>query len=143
MGEELYRLIGPAGPEYGRARQCVRDTLAEAFLLRTQDPDTLAEAILARLVHLDPPMLVTSVVEVADDTGSADGWQVVEPIPGWGVWHAEDEEWIGWGATRVIAAEIVPYPAAAEWLHVKRTLIAINEVPDDWDLVDDETGTDG
>jgi hypothetical protein len=29
-------------------------------------------------------------------------------VHGWGVWHAEDEEWIGFGASSGLAAEMVP-----------------------------------
>lgn len=32
-----------------------------------------------------------------DDCTCASG-----PLSGWGVWHTEDEEWIGWGATRMV-----------------------------------------
>lgn len=34
--------------------------------------------------------------------------KVSEELGGWGVWHADDEAWIGFGATNGVAAELIP-----------------------------------
>jgi hypothetical protein len=41
-------------------------------------------------------------LDTAPDMGSTD------VIHGWGVWHSEDREWIGFAATNGLAAEMVP-----------------------------------
>lgn len=54
-----------------------------------------------------------------------------EPIGGWGVWHADDEEWIGFGATNGIAAELIPVGPDYEHLSLRPVFVYIEEAGDD------------
>jgi hypothetical protein len=44
--------------------------------------------------------------ELADDEGGTAAGR--RQLAGWGVWHADDEEWIGFGVTSGLAAEMIP-----------------------------------
>jgi hypothetical protein len=93
---EQYVIHGEHGPELKRARDCVMMAYAEAMAAPMRPSgERFAEAVLARLGTLDPPMLVVAL----DEPDTAHGW---------GVWHSGDREWIGFGATNAIAAELIP-----------------------------------
>lgn len=47
------------------------------------------------------------------------------PIHGWGVWHDEDREWIGFGVTNSIAFELIPPGPLYEHLLVRRAVALI------------------
>lgn len=71
MSNETYRIVGETGLEYHRARRAISETLAEAQLLGVTNTHRLAEAIMARLSHLDPPMLIVSMEDVGGEPGLA------------------------------------------------------------------------
>lgn len=68
---ETYQIVGETGSEYHRARRAISDTLAEAQLLGVTNTHRLAEAIMARLSHLDPPMLIVSIVDTNGESALA------------------------------------------------------------------------
>lgn len=48
-------------------------------------------------------------------------------IHGWGVWHGEDREWIGFGATNGLAAELIPDRPGYEHLSLRPVVARIAE----------------
>lgn len=49
-------------------------------------------------------------------------------IPGWGVWHADDEEWIGWAASRKLATNLIPDSPEYEHLKIREATALIVDV---------------
>lgn len=111
---ELYSIRGPHGSEYHRARLAVANAIRE-LRRRDVDADRFASAILARLADLDPPMLVVSLLDEREQL-LQDRPELREPQhepdhleqDGWGVWHADDGEWLGFSTDIGIVAEMVP-----------------------------------
>lgn len=64
-----------------------------------------------------------------------------DAVHGWGVWHDEDEEWIGFGATNGIAAELIPDGAQYAHLSLRPAVahIAADARDEDY-LTDDDLG---
>lgn len=61
---ELYAIRGPHHLEYLRAMRCIAQAYREAQELDLRaTPDGFAMAVLARLVGLDPPMVVVTLDE--------------------------------------------------------------------------------
>jgi hypothetical protein len=83
LSDEMYRIVGPSGVEYQRARETIVETLTEAFLLGSRNYGRIAEALMARLAALNPPMLIVALEEVeplaeVDDEATISGFQ--EPV---------------------------------------------------------------
>jgi hypothetical protein len=53
--------------------------------------------------------------------------RAVSDIGGYGVWHAEDEEWIGFGASSGLAAELIPPGPGYEHLSLRPVYVRIED----------------
>jgi hypothetical protein len=73
LSDEMYRIVGPSGVEYQRARETIVETLTEAFLLGSRNYGRIAEALMARLALEE----VEPLAEV-DDEATISGFQ--EPV---------------------------------------------------------------
>lgn len=73
--------------------------------------------------------LVRKVDEQPEDPkpGSAPPAEVY----GWGVWHRDDEEWIGFGATNGLAAELIPQGPGYEHLVLQPVVVHITVIAED------------
>lgn len=69
---ERYTIHGAYPAEYVRARDCIAQAYREAVALapsgvgQLASPERFAEAVLARLGALDPPMLVVALDDAGD-----------------------------------------------------------------------------
>lgn len=64
---ESYRIHGEHHTEYLRARECIARAYREAQVLNLRaSSEAFAEAVLARLAALEPPMLVVALDEVEE-----------------------------------------------------------------------------
>lgn len=127
LANTLFEERDEARGERDRLRAVV--DVVRRYVPLIEAPDATVDQQERLAVHLELLRRLRELDGSADMGGEVDGLpRKDEFIYGWGVWHSEDEEWIGFAATNGLAAELIPQGPDYEHLSLRPAVARINEM---------------